>query len=459
MKNAHGRIRTSLLLVLLAVVAIAGVFYGRRVLDRTAPAVTITSDLEAIGRGTRLTIEANEPKYGVRRLAAALVQEGVETPLGEWSNPSTPWWRVTGRTPEPTARLEVTVGSGAQPGLKEGTATIRVEAVNDSPARFGGGRTTVAEKQMPVLLTPPRVEVLSDRHYVRHGGSECVVYRVIGDAVSSGVRAGGYFFPGHELPHGRQGELFALFAFPEDLSPSTVPVVVASDAAANESVATFPYTLLPGRFHDATIPITDDFLKRVVPPIVAASPSITSTGDPLKDFLELNGRLRRENAASLVELSKSSRPERLWHGAFTQLGRTQVEASFADRRTYLYEGRAVDHQVHLGFDLAATSNYPVEASNDGVVAMTGYFGIYGNTVVVDHGFGLMTLYAHLSSIDVSEGQTLKRGDVIGRTGATGMAGGDHLHFSIMIDGVPVDPTEWWDPSWVGNRIESKLGTG
>jgi len=123
----------------------------------------------------------------------------------------------------------------------------------------------------------------------------------------------------------------------------------------------------------------------------------------------------------------------------------------------VYQGRTVDHQVHLGFDLAATKAVAVPASNDGVVVLARFFGIYGNAVVVDHGYGLESLYGHLSTIDVKEGQAVKRGDIIGRTGDTGLAGGDHLHFSILIDGQPVNPQEWWDPHWIRDRVARKLG--
>ena len=134
----------------------------------------------------------------------------------------------------------------------------------------------------------------------------------------------------------------------------------------------------------------------------------------------------------------------------------KVMSAFADRRTYVYGGREVDQQTHLGFDLAAVAHTPVLAANRGVVRLARYFGIYGNAVVVDHGLGLMTLSAHLSAIDVKEGQSVERGEPLGRTGATGLAGGDHLHFTTLVRGLPVNPIEWWDDHWIRDRITSKL---
>ena len=134
-------------------------------------------------------------------------------------------------------------------------------------------------------------------------------------------------------------------------------------------------------------------------------------------------------------------------------------SSFADRRTYIYEGQEVDQQDHLGFDLASVRHARLESANDGVVVLARYFGIYGNAVVIDHGFGLMSLYGHLSSIDVAEGQQVGRGDVIGRSGETGLAGGDHLHFTLLVHGKPVNPVEWWDSAWIRDRFAAKLGEG
>jgi murein DD-endopeptidase MepM/ murein hydrolase activator NlpD len=117
----------------------------------------------------------------------------------------------------------------------------------------------------------------------------------------------------------------------------------------------------------------------------------------------------------------------------------------------------VDQQDHLGIDQATVRRDRVEAGNDGVVLLARYFGIYGNAVVIDHGYGLMSLYGHLSSLDVAEGQAVERGQAIGRTGDTGLAGGDHLHFTMLLGGLPVDPREWWDAHWIHDRLQLKLG--
>ncbi len=89
-----------------------------------------------------------------------------------------------------------------------------------------------------------------------------------------------------------------------------------------------------------------------------------------------------------------------------QLGNSKVEAAFADHRTYVYKGKEVDHQVHLGFDLAVTSHVPIVAANAGTVLNASWLGIYGNCVIIDHGMGVQSLYGHLSSFDVKVGDNV-----------------------------------------------------
>ena len=146
----------------------------------------------------------------------------------------------------------------------------------------------------------------------------------------------------------------------------------------------------------------------------------------------------------------------LWRGPFQRMARAASAATFADHRIYMYGDREVDRQVHLGIDLASIPGAGVIAANAGRVMYAGYLGIYGNCVIVDHGMGVQTLYAHLSTMDVERGDSVRGGEAIGRSGMTGLAGGDHVHFTTLLAGRPVNPVEWWDPHWIADRIDRKL---
>ena len=82
--------------------------------------------------------------------------------------------------------------------------------------------------------------------------------------------------------------------------------------------------------------------------------------------------------------------------------------------------------------------------------------LYGNAVVIDHGYGLLSLCGHMSAVSVAAGDRVAKGAVIGASGSTGLAGGDHLHLEVFVHGQSVDPLEWLDAKWIGDNLGTKL---
>ncbi len=420
------------------------------------PTVEVTPERPAIGKQTALAVEVREPKRGIGQVRVELVQGDQVFAITAVERLPRPFWALWGPKVD-VEHLDLEVGSAAVPGLVAGTATVRVTA-----SRAGTWlrlpRPVVVDRELPVQLTPPAVSVLSDLIYVAQGGSEAVVYRVGASAVTDGVRAGEAFFPGFPLPGGGTGERFVLFAVPYDLGDRSQVGLEASDAAGNVQAVEFLDRFTAKPMRKSRIDLSDGFMDRVVPEILGHTPQIAARGTTLESYLAINGELRRENAEQLRGLVVQSEPRFLWRRRFHQQPNTQVMDSFAAHRTYFYDGREVDTQDHLGYDLASLRRAPVEAANSGRVIFAAYLGIYGNTVVLDHGYGLMSLYAHMSSIEVETGQAVDQGAVLGRTGETGLAGGDHLHFTVLLAGVPVDPVEWFDAKWIRDRLVRKLGS-
>ncbi|MGH7901841.1 MAG: M23 family metallopeptidase, partial [Thermodesulfobacteriota bacterium] len=209
-------------------------------------------------------------------------------------------------------------------------------------------------------------------------------------------------------------------------------------------------------YKKSDITIDDDFIKGKMASLLGSDSS--EENDSKKIFIQVNRELRTKNDNTIKEIGSKSSDSIKWKGAFHQLSNSQVEANFADERTYYINGEPIDQQYHLGYDLAVTKRYPIEAANDGAVVFTGDLGIYGNSIIIDHGMGVMTLYGHVSSIDVKEGDSIKKSQIIGRTGETGLAVGDHLHYGVYINGVPVRPIEWWDEKWINDNIILKIKT-
>jgi murein DD-endopeptidase MepM/ murein hydrolase activator NlpD len=419
------------------------------------PSVEVRGAPKAIGRSTRVEVVASAAGRGLAGLRVELEQDGKTQVVARREHTPLPPWAFRG---EATAadRLVVEIGRDAVASLVEGEAVVRVVAER-AGTWLRHPAPTVTEVRLPVRLTPPALAVLSAQHYVAQGGSGVVVYRAGATASRHGVRAGAFFFPGSPMPGGGKEDQLALFGVPWDLDDPAQLRVVAEDDAGNAAELAFVDRFFPKPPARDTIRLDDAFLGKVVPEIRAQTPGLEDRGSLLEGYLQINRDLRKRNADELLALAPRSAGTFLWTEAFLPLHNAQVMSAFADRRSYVYGEREVDTQTHLGFDLAVVARTPVPASNRGVVLLARYFGIFGNAVVLDHGLGLSTLYAHLSSIDVAEGQTVERGAVLGRTGATGLAGGDHLHFTTLVRGVPVSPVEWWDPAWIRDRVAAKIG--
>jgi len=450
--KGHKILHRLFILMVLALVTVVSLALFRM---GAPPAIRIESDLPGIGKRTPVMVTLEEPGRGLGEFKVEFVQGGRVQTLAEREHQPREFWAFWGpRTKTDSLTLEV--GRETVEGLREGEGTIRVSAKRASTwLRYPD--QVVVEKTFPVHLIPPSLQVLSTAVHAAQGGCEVVIYRVGERSVRDGVQAGEWWFPGSPLPGGGEGDRFALFSVPYDLEDATGVRLVASDDVLNEARANFINRFFKKPVKTDSIRVTDPFMEKVVPSILSMTPQLSDRGDLLQNYLSINGELRLENARTLKELAEESAEAFLWKRPFLQMPNTKVMSAFADRRTYLYENREVDQQDHLGYDLASTRQAPVPAANDGIVVLARFLGIYGNAVVVDHGYGLMSLYGHLSSIEVEEGQDIGRGESVGRTGDTGLAGGDHLHFTMLLHGLPVNPVEWWDGRWIRHRIAGKLG--
>ncbi len=438
-----------LVLPLLAVILLATLRTG------SAPDVSIRPALPGLGKRTPVTVSLETAGRGLGKVRVLLTQKETTHVLEEREYVARAPWAFWGeRTIADTLDLEV--GSETVPELRQGEATLRVEA--ESPGTWlRRPPTGVAELTLPVQLRPPSLSVVSSQHYPAQGGAEAVVYRVGDSSVRDGVQVGEIWFPGATLAGSPAGERVALFAVPFDHEDPTTIRLTAEDAVGNVAATSFVDRFFRRGYETDDIEVSDRFMSKVVPEILAQTPEMQDFGDPVENYVAINRDLRAANASTLRELAAESPAEILWRKPFVSMPNAQVMSAFADRRTYRHQGREIDRQDHLGFDLASVRRAEVPAANSGRVVLADYFGIYGNAVVIDHGLGLMSLYGHLSSIEVEPGQPVERGQIVGRTGETGLAAGDHLHFTMLLRGEAVNPVEWWDAAWIRDRIARKLG--
>ena len=403
-----------------------------------SPVVDLSTPVTILGQATSITAHVRDP-HGVRNLAAFVDQNGARYRV----------WESTQGSHDSDSTWNFTAGTSATPQLKDGKAQLIVEATSDDFLR----KTTRLEREVMVVTQPPAISVDSDQHYLYLGMAELATFNLAGNWTEAGVRVGDQIFRAWPMPGGKPG-YFSLFAFAWNMPPGTAPLVYASNGTGNQvtgpMVYQFPKKEQPKyTVHD--LQVSDSFMQKVVSELDS-----NGSGDPVPRFVKVNSEMRRANNKTLFELRLKTTDRFLWSQPFMRQSHSQAESSFADVRNYIYQGKKIDQQVHLGYDLAVTQHVGVQASNDGRVVYAAPLGIYGNCIVVDHGYGLQTIYGHLSQIAVHEGDMVKRAQVIGTSGMTGMAAGDHIHFSMQLDGIQIDPKEWWDSHWIKDHIAKRV---
>ncbi len=435
------------LFVALLVILVAVVLFFQ--LEGEKPKIALDLPGKALGVKQTLPLTVTDKKSGVGRVTITLAQGDQQAVLLDEKLPGSRLWG--GGEDKMVFHPEV---APTALGFKEGPAVLNILARDYSWRGFFRGNKTLLELPVAIDVKPPVIAVLTRMHNVNQGGAGLVVYRLSETCPVSGVQVGDHFYPGYSGYFKDPAVHLALFALAYDQGADTPIFIQGADAAGNLSQSGFTKHIKAKKFRQDTIRLSDSFLERKMPEFEV---TVNDTANPLlAKFLKINGDMRRANAETIQGITRVSDPKLHWQGAFARMQNAQRMAGFADHRDYQYQGKGVDKQVHLGMDLAGMGLDEVQAANGGKVVFADVLGIYGQTVIVDHGFGLFSLYSHMSRIDAVADALVKKGDLLGQTGTTGMAGGDHLHFSMLINGVFVNPIEWWDGSWIKNNITQKL---
>jgi murein DD-endopeptidase MepM/ murein hydrolase activator NlpD len=436
------------LVALVVLAGLGGLAWFRA--EGAAPVIRAPASLVVGGPGREVEIELLDEGSGLRSVRVTLQHaEGENVLLDERFSGNL----ATGAGPEGAARrVQLRIDPDAL-GLPDGDAFLRVAATDWSWRGGFGGNTSEVAIPVSIDRQKPRIRVTTGLTYVDRGGAGAVAYVVSEPTARDGVEVGDAFFHSFQDPDSATRRV-ALFAVPADSPPTPAVRVVAEDAAGNVANAQWPVVVRERVLPSANVTIPQSFLDSVVRGLAAANGIDTS--DLAAAFRQINTEVRRKNEQRIREITAQSAPKQLWNGPFEQLANSKVTSRFAEHRTYFVDGEKNSEAIHFGYDLASTAAAPITAANSGRVVSADDLGIYGNCVLIDHGLGLATLYGHLSRVDVSAGDDVAKGDVLGLSGATGLAGGDHLHFAILVGGVYVDPLEWWDPAWVRTHIEAPL---
>jgi murein DD-endopeptidase MepM/ murein hydrolase activator NlpD len=432
------RVFFSFLIILAALAAVLFVFSA-------TPVVNFSSSLSVIGTSTPISVQTSD-SHGIRSIRVWVEQNGNRYPVWQTSQPAR---RIFWRRGVSDAAWTFQAGTQAVPQLKDGLAVLTIEASSNDFR----GKTTKVSREVNVISRPPRVAADPDQHYLYLGMADLATFNLSGYWTEAGVRVRDQKFRAWPMPDGKPG-FFSLFAFAWNMPAGTAPVVYATNPAGNEATSAIAFQFPKGeqpKYRVRDLPLNEHFMEKVVNELDAGG-----AGDLVARFVKINNEMRHANNETLSSMRFKTEGRFLWSQPFLQQPNTKVEADFADVRNYVYNGKKIDQQVHLGYDLSSTQHADVIAANDGKVVYAAPLGIYGNCIVVDHGYALQSIYGHLSQIDVREGDLVKRGQSMGKSGMTGMAGGDHVHFSMQLEGIQIDPKEWWDAHWIKDHVAKRI---
>lgn len=444
-KKGLGR---NILIILILSIVLAGAVAGFILFETEKPQVTLNKKLLFLGSPQEIQLKAVDHRSGIQQIFIVLQQNKKEFQLFTKSFHRKAWLSKAG----PSEIQEALTLDVQKAGAKEGNAQLIVTVHDFSLNGSLQGNVTTLTFPVTIDTRAPRVHIEHAQQYIAPGGSGIVIYNISEPAQRHGVMLDNMFFQGYPLA-GSPKIFIAYIALPWKRGKPKKMLVIAADQAGNEGSTTFSMRLKAAKTKKDRINISDGFLNRKIPEFQESYPELTGTN--LEKYLFVNNTIRIRNAEKIATFCKNTVSEQLWQDRFLRMSGAG-RASFADQRTYYYKGEPIDHQTHLGMDIASTKRAEIEAANRGRVIYSDYLGIYGNTVLLDHGQGLSSLYSHLSRIAVTLDQSVEKGEVIGNSGTTGMAGGDHLHFSMLIHGIFVNPVEWWDQHWINVNINNVI---
>ena len=428
--------------VIILLVCALGWLYFADYLDREKPVIKLNQDIIAIGKKKDIGVTFSDAASGLSHVKIEIVQDNKPHILVQETFAS---------RGNKQKMVQLTINT-EELKLKNGPAIINVTAADCSLFK----NETILAAQVKIDTVPPQIYILNPVNYINQGGTGFITYRTSKPTASTGVYINDYFASGHTITLSGRPTSVTYFALPMDASNAQTKIIIfARDDAGNETRSSMPYTIKPKKFRSDKVNLSDTFLQKLMPEFQASIPQLQGKS-PMDVFTYVNTTLREENTKTIQSVCSKSINKKLWEGTFLRMRNASPMALFGDQRTYLVDGKPFGNSFHLGVDLASTAHAPVEAANNGIVVFAGPLGIYGNAIIIDHGLGLFSLYGHLSSIETAVGKNVKKEEKIGLSGLTGLAGGDHLHFSILVGGQFVNPQEWWDPHWIEDNVMKKM---
>ena len=332
---------------------------------------------------------------------------------------------------------------------KEGN--IKIDVYDASKWNFFKGNQTVTNSKLIIDKKSPVANVVTNSYLLRQGGSGIIIAEIADENIKD------YYITFNDeevfelFPFQKKNFFISIITWPVDIKEFKKVNIVAVDMAGNKSVTKVPFYIKPFKEKVDQIKISDEFVNSISRHVLENS-DMTIPDNIVDIFVKANKELREKNVKTIREVSKKNLENSgkipFEVKTFVRVTNAATFAQYGERRHYTYNDQKIDEAWHLGMDWASSKRAEIIVTNPGKVIYKGYLGIYGDTAIVDHGYGLGSLYAHTSNIDVEVNDEVKTGQKIGNTGATGAVFGDHLHFGMLVQGIEVNPNEWLDNEWI-----------
>ena len=426
----------------LALLIVGVVFvYNAKMFERNAPKITLANNgFWNLRSPLKLTMK---DESGIKEYAVTL-----QTSTGVKELASAHFM-----TPQSDITLEIKPPRGAY-AVKDKQVKVIIEARDASKWNFLNGNTAHQETLLYVDKKRPQVSVIANSYKISRGGSALVIFKAEDANLDKVYIKTSFDKIFHVTPFHKDGYYISLLAWPVQAKHFRAEVY-ASDLAGNVVKAYIPLYLKERSYKLSRINISDKFLKGKIADLASQFEETDGVEDPIEQFKIINETVRAKNEALIHKITSKVPSEMIdsfkIHRMYP-LKNAKVVASFADHRLYYYKGHRVSESYHMGLDLASKAMAEIRPQNGGEVVFADFNGLYGNMPIIHHGLGLYTLYGHCSSLSVSQGDEVRPREVIARTGKSGYAMGDHLHFGVLVQGVEVRPQEWMDKRWIRLNI-------
>jgi murein DD-endopeptidase MepM/ murein hydrolase activator NlpD len=338
--------------------------------------------------------------------------------------------------------------------IKDDEIQLIIKATDTSKWNIMLGNTAKEVYKLKIDKRKPELYIIANSTKIKKGGAALVIFEAKDKNIKNIYIKTSYGKKFLVQPFYKKNYYISLLAWPVTENDFRA-TIVADDSSKNISEINIPLYNIHKQYRISNIKLSDKFLKGKIAQLAEEFSQTQGVEDSIEQFKIINEVVRAKNEKLIHEITSKVSTKMISNFKINKLYPLKsalVVAYFGDHRKYSYNKKHVSESYHLGLDMASVAHAEIKPQNSGDIVFADDNGIYGNMPIISHGLGLYTLYGHCSYINVSLGDNFKEKTTIAKTGKSGYAMGDHLHFGVLIQGIEVHPKEWMDDRWMNRNI-------